>query len=113
MIKNILTILILFVSLSTYGQTKQLQEIDSNLYKFTSYQDGKVFQSGYYLKSNDRYIIHGTWVDFNGTKAYFNNGEMQWIKLKGDRKYYKDELELYRLRNKVNKLQEMIVSNSM
>ena len=101
---------VLLLPISLYSQSKQLTKVDENLYEFVVRDGQKIVQQGFYKKVNGEYIIHGTWSDFSGTRAYYENGNMIWIKPKGDKKYSREEIELHRLRKKVDRLEDKLAS---
>lgn len=110
--KLFVLILLLFTVTLSYSQTKQLEELDENYYKFTSYNDlGKVSQSGYYKKVDDFLIADGIWYNEFGTKAFYSNGELKWIKVKNGEKVTNTQIKIHRLERKVSELQGLLASN--
>ena len=110
--KLFVSILLLFAVTLSYSQTKQLEELDTNYYKFTSYNDnGKLSQSGYYKKVDGELIMDGIWSDEFGTKAFYSDGKMQWIKIKNGEKYTSTDVQIHRLERKVSELQGLLASN--
>lgn len=108
---NFIIGLVLLVPMLGYSQQKQLTKVDNNLYEYVVTNGQIVTQKGFYKKINGEYVIHGTWSDLSGTRAYYENGKLIWIKPKGDKKYTHDEIELHRLRRKVEKLEDKLASN--
>lgn len=110
--KNLIsTILLLFMTLPILAQERSLEQVETNLYKYKVYGDnGTLQQSGWYTKVNDEFIAIGIWKDSFGTIALFQNGELQWIRPRGEKKYTKEEIELHRLRMKVARLEEALTS---
>ena len=109
--KNLIsTILLLIVTLPILAQERKLEQVDENLYSYTSYSNGKVAQRGYYKEINGSMFEHGIWKDNFGTIALFENGEMMWIKPKGSQKYTKEQMEIHRLKRKVAKLEQALTS---
>jgi len=106
---SILIFLIVGVS-NLFGQERVLKHLDGNLYSYISYDNGKVAQRGYYKKLDGTLIVHGIWRDNFGTTALFENGNMVWIKPKGRKKYTSDEIQLHRLKRKVEMLEQKLTS---
>ena len=108
--KIIFSILLLFLSLPMLAQERRLEQVDERLFSYREYSEGGISQSGYYEKLNGQYVPTGLWRNSLGTIAYFQNGEMMWIKPKGSAKVSKDQIEIHRLKQKVAKLETMLVS---
>jgi len=106
---SILIFLIVGVS-NLFGQERVLKQLDGNLYSYTSYDNGKVAQRGYYKELDGTLIVHGIWKNNYGTTALFEDGKMLWIKPKGDRKYTSEEIQLHRLKRKVEMLEQKLTS---
>ena len=104
------SILLLFLSLPMLAQERRLEQVDERLFSYREYSEGGISQSGYYEKLNGQYVPTGLWRNSLGTIAYFQNGEMMWIKPKGSAKVSKDQIEIHRLKQKVAKLETMLVS---
>jgi len=94
-----------------YGQERTLEKVDTNLYQYTHTQNGKVHQKGYYKIIDGNYEEHWYWRNYAGTVAYFENGKMLWIKPKGKKKYTYREIELHKLRSKVERLEAIVALN--
>ena len=108
--KIMFSILLLFLSLPMLAQERRLDQVDERLFSYREYSEGGISQSGYYEKLNGQYVPTGLWRNSLGTIAYFQNGEMMWIKPKGSAKVSKDQIEIHRLKQKVAKLETMLVS---
>ena len=106
----ITTTLLLLMTLPILAQERRLEQVENNLYSYTSYDNGKVAQRGYYKKLDGTLIVHGIWKDNYGTVALFENGKMLWIKPKGRKKYTSDEIQLHRLKRKVEMLEQKLTS---
>ena len=106
----ITTTLLLLMTLPILAQERRLEQVENNLYSYTSYEDGKVAQRGYYKKLDGTLIVHGIWKDNYGTVALFENGKMLWIKPKGRKKYTSNEIQLHRLKRKVEMLEQKLTS---
>lgn len=108
--KLITTALLLLVTLPILAQERRLEQVEDNLYSYASYDNGKVTQRGYYKDIDGKLIAHGIWKNNFGTMALFEDGEMLWIKPKGEKKYTKEQIEIHRLRRRVAKLEEALTS---
>ena len=108
--KIMFAILLLFLSLPMLAQERRLEQVDERLFSYREYSEGGISQSGYYEKLNGQYVPTGLWRNSLGTIAYFQNGEMMWIKPKGSAKVSKDQIEIHRLKQKVAKLETLLVS---
>ena len=108
----ILSILFLLVTLPILAQERILEKVDgSNLYEYRVFNsEGDLHQKGFYKKQNGTFIEHGIWRDNEGTKALYENGNLVWIKPKGDRKYTFREIQIHRLQRKVTMLEEKLTS---
>lgn len=106
----ITTTLLLMMTLPILAQERRLEQVENNLYSYTSYDNGKVAQRGYYKKLDGTLIVHGIWKDNYGTVALFENGKMLWIKPKGRKKYTSNEIQLHRLKRKVEMLEQKLTS---
>jgi hypothetical protein len=98
------------MTLPILAQERRLEQVENNLYSYTSYDNGKVAQRGYYKKLDGTLIVHGIWKDNYGTVALFENGKMLWIKPKGRKKYTSNEIQLHRLKRKVEMLEQKLTS---
>jgi hypothetical protein len=108
--KIMFSILLLFLSLPMLAQERRLEQVDERLFSYREYSEGGISQSGYYEKLNGQYVPTGLWRNSLGTIAYFQNGEMMWIKPKGSTKVSKDQIEIHRLKRKVEKLEQTLTS---
>lgn len=107
----ITTILLLFFSVNLFSQERKLIKLNKNLYEYKVYDnDGNLEQRGFYKKENDIFLKHGLWRSQLGTKALFDEGDLIWIKLKGEKKYYWKEIQFEKLKRKVQRLEKIIVS---
>jgi hypothetical protein len=108
--KLITTIILLVMTLPILAQERVVEHIDGNLYSYKMYDGKQLTQRGYYKNINGTLFEHGIWKDNFGTTALFEKGKMVWIKPKGDRKYTSDEIELNRLKRKVQMLEQKLTS---
>jgi len=107
----ITTILLLFFSVNLFSQERKLIKLNKNLYQYKVYDNnGNLEQRGFYKKENDIFLKQGMWRNQLGTKALFDNDKLIWVKLKGEKKYYWKEIQFERLKRKVRKLEQIIVS---
>ena len=107
----ITSILLLIFTLPIQAQERKLELVDDNLYKYQFVnEEGQITQSGYYKKINGSYLPHGFWRDNVGTKAEYRNGIMVWIKPKGQKKYTFEELQIQKLKNRIEMLEQKLTS---
>ena len=108
----ILSILFLLVTLPILAQERILEKVDgSNLYEYKVFNgEGNLHQKGFYKKQNGTLLEHGIWRDEHGTKALFELGQMVWIKPKGKEKVTFREIQLHRLKRKVEMLEQKLTS---
>ena len=118
--KNFITILLLLVSTSIFSQTRttEITQNSENLYDVVI-KDGTIKQTGQYIKVEDRLEAHGDWTLFSDrtvlTRGVFNRGELVQITVyqDGERKTYtKTEIELNRLKAKIYRLENMLLSSN-
>ena len=109
--RTILSILFLLVTLPILAQQRTLEKVDENLFEYKVFnEEGDLHQKGFYKKQNGTYIVHGMWRDFSGTKALYENGKLVWIKPKGKEKVTFREIQLHRLKRKVEILEQKLTS---
>lgn len=110
--KTIITsILFLLITLPILAQERTLEKVDENLFEYKVFnEEGDLYQKGFYKKQNGTYIVHGVWRDYAGTKVLYENGQLVWIKPKDDRKYTFNEIQIHRLKRKVEMLEQKITS---
>ena len=109
----ITSIFLLTLTFTIQAQERKLEQVDNNLYKYEYINDeGKVSQTGYYKKIEGSFEPHGFWVDYSGnkTKAKYHDGVMVWIKVKGQRKYTFEEIQLRKLSNKIARLEKQVLT---
>ena len=108
--KLITTIILLVMALPILAQERVVEHIDGNLYSYKLYDGKQITQRGYYKQIDGTLFEHGIWKNNYGTIALFEDGKMLWIKPKGDRKYTSDEIQLHRLKRKVEMLEQKLTS---
>ena len=107
----ITSILLLIFTLPIQAQERKLELVDDNLYKYQFVsEEGQITQSGYYKKVDGTYLPHGFWRDNVGTRAEYRNGIMVWIKPKGQKKYTFEELQIQKLKNRIEMLEQKLTS---
>ena len=108
----ILSILFLLVTLPILAQERILEKVDGlNLYEYRVFNsEGDLHQKGFYKKQNGTLIEHGIWRDNVGTIALYEHGTLVWIKPKGRKKYTSTEIQLHRLKRKVEMLEQKLTS---
>ena len=111
--KNLIkVILLLLISLPTFGQEKTLKQVDeSNNYRYTTYHsNGDVHQTGWFIRIDGKFIRNGIWEDSNGTKVSYDNGKLSWIKPANKPMYTYKDLKIKRLQRKVEKLEQLVAT---
>ena len=107
-------IFILFLSLTipVFGQTKVLEQVDTNLYEYRAFnEDGSIQQKGMYIKSEDgEYLPHSYWSDDVGTKGLYNKGKLVWIKPKGHPLYTYEQIEFEKMKARIEFLENKLAS---
>ena len=113
--KTILTTLALVCMVSfSYSQSK-LKKVKKNTYKMVqSLQSGT--QIGLFKKTNDGNMVrHGEWKLLKDneviSKVYYQNDVMVWVEPKIGTRYTKEQIQIERLKMKVNKLEKELASN--
>ena len=112
-IVQIIAILVLSLcSLSLFGQTKVITQIDNNLYEYRAYnEDGSIHQKGTYIGTEDgKLLVHSYWSDDVGTKALYNKGKLVWIKPKGQPRYTYEEIEFEQMKARIAFLENKLAS---
>jgi hypothetical protein len=92
------------------AQEKRLEQVDGSLYSYAEYNNGSISQWGYYERRDGNYTPTGLWKNSMGTIAYYKDGELLWIKPKGQSKITKEQIEIHRLKSKVAKLEQSLTS---
>jgi antitoxin component YwqK of YwqJK toxin-antitoxin module len=114
--KNILTIIIILMGTITYGQSynTKYEMVSDNLVKKTTYMNGRVDQSGYYIVINNNMMKHGEWKLYhNGrvlSKAKFDKGNLVWIDT-NDGRITSDQIKVRKLEHKVERLERMLIAS--
>ena len=113
-IVQIIAILVLSLcSLSLFGQTKVITQIDNNLYEYRAYnEDGSIHQKGTYIGTEDgKLLVHSYWSDDVGTKALYNKGKLVWIKPKGQPRYTYEQIEFEQMKAEIKRLKAIVALN--
>jgi hypothetical protein len=113
-IVQIIAILVLSLcSLSLFGQTKVITQIDSNLYEYRAYnEDGSIHQKGTYIGTEDgKLLVHSYWSDDVGTKALYKRGKLVWIKPKGQPRYTYEQIEYEQMKAEIKRLKAIVALN--
>jgi len=111
--KNLIkVILLLLISLPTFGQEKTLEQVDgSNNYRYTTYHtNGDIHQIGWFKRIDGKLIRNGIWEDSNGTKVSYDNGKRIWIQPANKPMYTNKDLKIKRLQRKVEKLEQLVAT---
>ena len=106
----ITSILLLFLTIPSFGQTRVLEQVDENQYVFRAFNDdGSLHQKGMYIEdSNGELVMHSIWKDDVGTKALYDMGELVWIKPKNHPRYTKEEIEYEQLKSEIKRLKALV-----
>ena len=115
--KTFMITILLMVSSVLYAQSsKQIDKIDENLYSVVI-KDGSIKQTGYYTEIDGMLVEHGEWTLRSNktvlTRGTFSNGILQEIVVyeNGERKRYtRTDLEINRLKSKIYKLENMLLT---
>ena len=113
-IVQIIAILLLSLcSLSLFGQTKVITQIDDNLYEYRAFnEDGSIHQKGTYIGTEDgKLLVHSYWSDDVGTKALYNKGKLVWIKPKGQPRYTYEQIEYEQMKAEIKRLKAIVALN--
>ena len=113
-IVQIIAILVLSLcSLSLFGQTKVITQIDNNLYEYRAYNgDGSIHQKGTYIGTEDgKLLVHSYWSDDVGTKALYKRGKLVWIKPKGQPRYTYEQIEYEQMKAEIKRLKAIVALN--
>ena len=113
-IVKIIAILVLSLcSLSLFGQTKVITQIDNNLYEYRAYnEDGSIHQKGTYIGTEDgKLLVHSYWSDDVGTKALYKRGKLVWIKPKGQPRYTYEQIEYEQMKAEIKRLKAIVALN--
>ena len=114
-IVQIIAILLLSLcSLSLFGQTKVITQIDDNLYEYRAFnEDGSIHQKGTYIGTEDgKLLVHSYWSDDVGTKALYNKGKLVWIKPKGQPRYTYEQIEYEQMKAEIKRLKAIVALNN-
>ncbi len=109
---QLIFILFLSFTIPVFGQTKVLEQVDTNLYQYRAFnEDGSIQQKGMYIKAEDgEYLPHSYWSDDVGTKALYNKGKLVWIKPKGQSRYTYREIEYEQMKARIRDLENKLAS---
>ena len=120
-------IFLLYASLGVFAQqksivndanTKQIEQIDQNLYSVTfTDEDGKILQKGQYWKQKGHYKPHGIWVMYcrsTGelvTRTKFEKGAQKWVETRIDGEmvlFTEKQLQIKALKDKIKTLESRL-----
>ena len=107
---QLIFILFLSFTIPVFGQTKVLEQVDTNLYQYRAFnEDGSIQQKGMYIKSEDgEYLPHSYWRDDVGTKGLYNKGKLVWIKPKGHPRYTYEQIEFEKMKARIEFLENKL-----
>lgn len=105
------SILLLLFTFPILAQERVLEQVDNKLYEYTILnENGKMHQTGFYKMKDGTFFEHGIWKDEFGTKALFEMGKMVWIHPKGQKRYTFEEIQLHKLKRRIDRLEEKLTS---
>jgi len=106
----ITSILLLFLTIPSFGQSRVLEQVDENQYVYKAFNDdGSIHQKGMYIEdSNGELVMHSIWKDDVGTKALYDKGELVWIKPKNQPRYTKEQIEYEQLKSEIKRLKAIV-----
>ena len=112
--KTLLTTLLIFAGTLTYGQShKTYERVSDNLIKTTTFEGGRISQTGYYTIVGLELLKHGEWKLYsNGQvtgRAKFYNNQLVWIDTSEGR-MTTDQIKVRKLERKVARLEKLIAS---
>lgn len=112
--KHLITTILFFLLINPLFANdgkKTMEQVDTNTYHYTEYNDnGELHQEGYFKLVNGEFIRHGLWSNFQGTKAKYDSGKLVWIKPIGQKKYTYKQIEYERLKLEVVRLRTLLAS---
>ena len=110
---QLIFILFLSFTIPVFGQTKVLEQVDTNLYEYRAFnEDGSIHQKGTYIGTEDgKLLVHSYWSDDVGTKALYNKGKLVWIKPKGQPRYTYEQIEYEQMKAEIKRLKAIVALN--
>lgn len=112
--RTLLILLFILIGFGSYSQT-ELTKVKKDLYIAKVYCDvGNLTQTGFYKEVDNELEPHRRWKQYTplGTLVVkYDEGQLQWIKLYDGRKYTKSEIEVMKLKLKVQKLEILLANN--
>lgn len=115
--KTLFTLLTLLLTINLFSQsdTTKIYQVSDQKFLLIKYdQSGDLLERGYYLVIDGELEPHGKWVHFNQmgkTVAHFDEGVMMKIKLYDGSVYTKSEIEVEKLKLKIEKLETLLATN--
>jgi len=100
----------------TFGYAQQdIAQVSFNKYEVVEHLSDNLTQVGYFKVIDGIMVRHGIWkLIRNGEvvkKAYYENGEFKWIECRINGKFTRDQLQIERLKRKVERLEAQIVAS--
>jgi antitoxin component YwqK of YwqJK toxin-antitoxin module len=112
--KKLLTTLLIFAGTLIYGQShKTYERVSDNLIKTTTFEGGRISQTGYYTIMGSELLKHGEWRLYSNGKvtsrAKFHNNQLVWVDT-SDGRITADQIKIRKLERKVVRLEKLIAS---
>ena len=115
--KYLITLVFALLFNTMYAQ-RIVTQIDDNLYT-VSIKSGNIKQAGFYTEVDGHMVAHGTWILKSDnaiiTKGIFDKGILQEITVYENnvkKTYTKTDLEINRLKSKIYKLENMLLTSN-
>lgn len=96
-------------------QVKKVESVRPGLYKVEYYQSPYTSVKGYISHSRDNFIREGIWVTYRHghpvQRMKYVNGVQMWIELENGRRLTKEQIEIYKLKKRINELEKLVYTN--
>ena len=96
-------------------QVKKVESVHPGLYKVEYYQSPYTSVKGYISHSRDNFIREGIWVTYRHghpvQRMKYVNGVQMWIELENGRRLTKEQIEIYKLKKRINELEKLVYTN--
>ena len=110
--KHLITTILFFLLINPLFANdgkKIMEQVDTNTYHYTEYNDnGELHQEGYFKLVNGEFIRHGLWSNLQGTKAKYDSGKLVWIKPNGQKKYTYKQIEYEQMKARIRDLENKL-----
>lgn len=96
-------------------QVKKVESVRPGLYKVEYYQSPYTSVKGYISHSRDNFIREGIWVTYRHghpvQRMKYVNGVQMWIELENGKKLTREQIEIYKLKKRINELEKLVYTN--